>query len=298
MIVILLSILCSTLIILSFKVFEKYKIDLFQAIVANYFSCVALGWIPMTNQMEVGPHIFSEAWFPYSIIMGVLFISIFFLIGLTTQKVGVAPATVAMRLTIIFPIIFAFTFYQETINFPKLVGIVLALIAIVLISMPKKNTPTQKGLESKWLVLLPFIIFFGSGSIDVMVQYVEKSYFSEGGFEAFIILIFGTAGLIGFAVLLYKLLAKGERINGRSVLGGLLLGIPNYGSMYFFFKALNLPGWESSVIFPINNIGIIVTASVAAMVLFRERLSKVNQIGLLCAVASFIFIYLGRGGEI
>lgn len=297
MLIILLSIICSTLIILTFKVFQRFNLNLFQAIVANYISCVALGWLPMTQEMEFGTYLFSTPWFPFAAFMGFLFITIFFLIGTTTQLVGVTPATVAMRLTIIFPIVFAFLFYDESLNALKLIGITLALLAVVMISIKKESTAHLKN-RSKWLLSLPFIIFFGSGFIDVIVQYVEKTYFSQGSFEAFIIFVFGTAGVIGFLIFFPQLLMGRVKFHGRSWIGGLILGIPNYGSMYFFFRALNLPNWESSVIFPINNIGIITMASLAAVFVFKEKLSRLNYIGLVCAVAAFLFIYFGRSAVV
>lgn len=298
MIIIFLSIVCSTLIILTFKVFQRHEINLLQAIVANYFSCVALGWYPMTQQMDVGTYMFSEPWFPFAALMGFLFITIFFLIGLTTQKVGVTAATVAMRLTIIFPIVFAFAFYGETITPLKLIGICLALVAVVMISIKKQNGALNLEEQPKWLLSLPFIIFFGSGTIDVIVQYVEKTYFSNGSFEAFIIFVFGTAGVLGMLMMLVMAALGKVKLHGKSWIGGLILGIPNYGSMYFFFRALNLPNWESSVIFPINNIGIITMASLAAVLIFKERLSRLNYIGLICAISAFLFIYFGRGAVV
>ena len=65
-----------------------------------------------------------------------------------------------------------------------------------------------------------------------------------------------------------------------------MLGVPNYFSLLFLMEALRLPGWRSSVIFPVNNMGIVVLTAVCAALLFREELSQKNFIGILLAVAA------------
>jgi drug/metabolite transporter (DMT)-like permease len=281
-----LSILSSASLLLFFKVFEKYRIDTFHAIVVNYFACVLVG-LPLVNDFEINTDN-GTGWIPLAMMLGTIFISLFFLIGQTTQKMGVSVATVSMKLGYIFPILLAFTVYNETITFIKITGIVLTLLAVVLTSIKKKE---NIQVSSSMMIILPAIIFFGSGLCDSVVQYTEKIYFKNGGFEMFNILIFTTAFLIGLTASIYKWKKNGKSgFDLKTIIGGMLLGIPNYFSIYFLFKALNVERFESSVVFPINNIGIVLTSTILSVMLFREKLSMLNLIGFSFAIVSIVIM--------
>ena len=72
----------------------------------------------------------------------------------------------------------------------------------------------------------------------------------------------------------------------KNILAGIALGIPNYGSIYFLIKALDMHNLESSVIFPVNNVGIVALSVVCARILFNENLSLKNIVGVILAIIS------------
>ena len=76
----------------------------------------------------------------------------------------------------------------------------------------------------------------------------------------------------------------------KSLLAGVLLGLPNYGSIYFLLETFEHSAMESSVLFPINNISIVVLTVLAAIVFFKEKVSKANAVGILMAVLSIAII--------
>jgi drug/metabolite transporter (DMT)-like permease len=68
---------------------------------------------------------------------------------------------------------------------------------------------------------------------------------------------------------------------------GLLLGIPNALSIHFILVALGqLP---AIVVFPIQNIGVIVFTAVSAYLIWRE---KINNYGLIAVLFGIIAIVL------
>jgi len=100
MIYFILVILLNTLLSVLFKMFPKYNIDTFQAIVFNYLTCVITGtWYlganPFTSQQ------LQAAWLPYAIIMGIAFISVFNLIGYCTKTIGITATTISNKLSLI-----------------------------------------------------------------------------------------------------------------------------------------------------------------------------------------------------
>ena len=76
----------------------------------------------------------------------------------------------------------------------------------------------------------------------------------------------------------------------KSIGWGLLIGLSNYTSVYLFMKTLSLPGWESSAVFPIFSFGVVLLSSVAAAVLFVERLSRLQLVGLAVGLVSVVLL--------
>ena len=85
MLTLILCVILNSLIGVIFKLFEKYKIDNFQAIVVNYYVCVATAAI--TFMINPIPHTLTEkSWFTYAILLGVLYILVFNSMATTVQK--------------------------------------------------------------------------------------------------------------------------------------------------------------------------------------------------------------------
>jgi multidrug transporter EmrE-like cation transporter len=98
------------------------------------------------------------------------------------------------------------------------------------------------------------------------------------------------AVLVGTTWLLVLLLRSGEKLLFRSVVGGLVLGVPNVLSFYFLLKALGAFGNSAAFVFPIYNILSMLASAAAAWLLFRERLSPLNRLGLALAVLAIVLI--------
>ena len=180
--------------------------------------------------------------------------------------------------------------YKEQINSLQWIAIILTIFAVVLSSIKNSNDNHEIG-NNKWLLLLPLLIFVGSGISDAIVQFTEKTFFQQKGFEAFLIILFATAGSLGLiAALIHDYRKKENNFTKKNILAGILLGIPNYGSIYFIFKSLNAFPGNSAAVFPINNVGIVVVSTIIAIVLFKEKMNKLNIIGFALAVISIILM--------
>jgi len=287
MIWLLLSISTSSLLMIIFILFKKYKVNTFYAIVVNYFVCVLIA-LAFARNSELSDYITD--WLPLGILLGTFFISLFFIIAKTTQKMGASVTTVAMKLAYVIPIILAFSYYGEHVTVVKVLGISLTILAVIFTSF--KNDKYSKSIDYK-LLIFPVIIFLGSGICDSIVQNVSNKYFENGGFEKFNLVLFLTAFLAGFIVsIINNLKDKRNYFTKRTIIAGIVLGIPNYFSIYFLFKALNIKSWEDSFVFPVNNIGIVIFSTVLAVVIFREKLNKYNLIGLALAVISILVLNL------
>lgn len=205
--------------------------------------------------------------------------------AVSAQKVGVAISSVANKMSLVIPVIAGVVLYNESLFGLKLVGVLMALVAVALVTYPKKGL----NIEKKY-VLLPIIIFFGSGFLDTFFKYVETNLIRTEEIEIFSATLFLVAALVGTSVLMFNRLSKGETLEIKSIIGGFALGIPNYFSIHFLLMALNIPNLESTLIFPINNTGIVLLSTLLAIILFSEKLAKLNWTGIALAVASIALI--------
>ncbi|MFC4722146.1 EamA family transporter [Geojedonia litorea] len=286
MIYLLLSILASTLIFIHFKLFERFKVNTLQAIVVNYIVACTFGLIVYEAPVKVD-EITSSKWFYGAIFLGFLFISIFNVMALTAQRNGLSVASVASKMSVIIPVIFGFYVYHESAGLQKIIGIVLALIAVYLASVKSKTS-----INFKKNLFLPIILFFGSGVIDTSIKYLETTYVPENGIPIFSATIFGFAAIIGLLILSYKFTFENLKFDYKSLIGGTLLGIVNYGSIYYLLKALHFEGLESSTIFTVNNVAIVMVSTLLGLLLFKEHISIKNWIGILLAVISIGLVTL------
>ena len=224
--------------------------------------------------------------------MGVVFISLYNLIGVTTQRIGVAVASVANKLSLVIPFIFSVILYNEELTALKIAGIAVALAAVVLTCYPKKNGEAGNKRGS-WLYLLPVVIFIGSGLLDTMIKYVEQGYLNDSNKDQYLITAFSTAAVIGVVALLIKIFTGKTRLTYKGVLAGIMIGVPNYFSIWCLLQVLKQYAGNSSAIIPINNMGIVLFSAVMAWLMFKERLSALNWMGILLAVGSIALIAYG-----
>lgn len=286
MLAILLSILTASSFSLLFKLYSKLGLNTFQAIVVNYLTAALVGMISI-GQVPFNLSALQQPWFPFAAFLGTFFFINFNQIAISTAMAGVSATTVAAKMSLVIPTFAAIWLYNESLGFYKIIGILLALVSVVLtVRQSKSETKTEGSM------LLPLTIFFIAGALDTVFGYNQRHFLNASNFEAFTITVFFCAFVAGAITTLVRLLMGNLVLDGKSLLGGIAIGIPNYYSVYFLVQALSIPGYGLSVIFPIVNIGIVAFSAVSAFLLFREKLSWVNWLGIgLALVAIYL---LGR----
>jgi len=291
MIYLILSIVCSSLLVVSFKLFDRNNIPVFPAIVFNYLAATATAFVFLPDKSSIyDGSILSNDWVPFALGLGSLFILIFNLTSKTTVQYGVSTASVAMKLGLVFPVMLAFLVYGESYNALKLLGIVLAFIAVILSSI-KSNGKELNSSKSSFAIL-PMLVFIGSGACDSLTQFANKTYLTNSGMEEFSFFLFVAAALIGFILLMAQILTGKTKLTSKIIIGGTLLGIANYFSFLFILKALSAISWGSSVVFPVSNLGTVALTTIIGILFFKEQISKVNFTGLVFAAGAIVLIIL------
>jgi len=280
LIYLLFSVLISTLLYVIFKLFKRYQVNTFHAIIFNYFTAFSLGFLMSDSRLSPS-EVTSSDWFIGSVFLGLLFIVIFTIMGITAQRSGMAVTSVASKMSVVIPVVFGLIVYNESAGFLKISGIVLALVAVYLASVKSKEGFQWRN------IIFPILLFLGSGIIDTSLKFMQINYVSETQFPIFSTTIFGFAGLFG---VIYMFLKQNQKIHWRSILGGIVLGIPNYFSILFLLKALSSEGLESSMVFTVNHVSVVMLSTLVGLIAFREKLLPKNWVGIGLAIVSIYLV--------
>lgn len=293
MIYLLLTILANVAIFMAFRAFSHFRVNTFPAIITNYMVCVITGMLytgPQTVVSKLDP---GANWFIFAGFLGIIFVSTFFLMARTTQLRGVAVATVASKMSLAIPVVFSlFIFKIATGNLDtwNYLGIGLAFIAILMVSKPRDPASARARVSLKTLGL-PLAVFFMGGVIDTSLNYANHHWITTALEPVFPILTFAFAFTWGIIFCIIKKIS----FTKKDILAGILLGIPNYFSIFLQLKALSAFDNNGAIVYPSLNIGIIIASTLAAVLFFKEKLARINQIGVVLAI---IVIFLLSHQEI
>ncbi len=285
MIPLLLSITASTLIFVVFKLFDRFRVHTFSGIVFNYITASICGFVAYEGSISA-QDLVATSWFPFAAGLGALFIIVFNLMALTTQRSGLSVVSVATKMSVVVPIVFGLWYYKESLGLLKGLGIFFALIAVYLASVKG-----QGGVQiSRNALILPLLVFLGSGVIDTSIKYLEDTYVGRNEVPIFSGTIFLSAAILGVLVIIIQSFRGNFHVTIKNVVGGIALGIPNYFSVYFLVQALRSGLFESSGIFTVNNVAIVMSSTLLGIIAFRERLTFKNWIGIILAIVSIILV--------
>ncbi|RDE72255.1 DMT family transporter [Aggregatibacter segnis] len=283
----IIAVLCSVAVSVLLKVARKRNIVIQQAIAFNYIVALSLSWFllkPDFKGLEFTDFIAQSENTPIFLALGILLPSVFIIMSKAVEFAGIVRSDAAQRLSLFLPILAAFLIFHETLSQSKVVGIVLAFVGLFcLLSKPNEQSAVDfrgvLGLVGVW---------FGYGIIDILFKQVAKS---GGAFPTTLFIAFSLAACIMFIYLLFKR----TQWNVASFIGGIILGVLNFFNILFYIKAHQSFGANPTLVFAGMNIGVICLGTITGALIFKEKISKVNWLGIvfsLCAI--FCLYYLDK----
>ncbi|QQL51111.1 DMT family transporter [Mucilaginibacter ginkgonis] len=282
MIYILLAICFSVTVSVLFKLARRYSIDVFQAITWNYFTAILLTWLflkPQFSQLDGAPvYLYS--------ILGFLLPTLFVAVAASVRVTGIMRTDTAQRISLIVPIAAAYFYFNEQLSAVKIAGIAVGFIAVLLLlSKPGRQTPNRTG-GSVWIY--PLIVFLGFGLVDILFKQVALTKTISFGTSLFVVYVIAFAlSIIG---LLYLIISGKARFQFRYIVFGWILGIANFGNILFYVKAHQSFSKSPSIVFSAMNIGVITLGTLIGTIIFKEKTSWLNRIGIGLAIAAVIII--------
>ncbi len=287
MIAFIVAVVFNTLLGLIFKYFSKYKVQAYPAIIINYLVCTIIGWALYHKEL-LSPGFWQADWVPYGLSLGIVFSLGFYLASQCVAHHGMGLTSMMQKVSMIITVLYAIIFFQESAGFIKWTGIVLATAAIVLINWNFEKTENQE--KSKlWILVLPILVFLVNGMIDTTIFHVKSTDIlnvDEGHFSTAIFSMAACLGLVAGTVLLFM---RKISFTKKEVLAGIILGVPNFISIYAVLLAIET-GWGGTVLFPLLNISIIVLSTAAGYFIFAEKTGRIKILGLILAILAIVLI--------
>lgn len=284
MIYLFLSIFFSTLILVVFRLFTRFQVNTFQAIVFNYIVAFAVGF-GLYGSMWSNDLVSQGSWIPFTFIIGVLFITLFLIMGKSAQENGIGITSVTVKMSLAIPVVLAIYIYAESVYLAKVLGVIAALIGVFLITYQKKSEKKARS-GNYWFLI---ILFLGSGALDTLLNYVEKKALGDLSPALFSAIGFGIAGCIGLLVLFVALIMGKQHLKWKNILAGILLGIPNYFSIYFLIMAIREP-MDDSITYALNNVGIVMASFALGIIFFKESVTRLKLIGGIIAIVAILLL--------
>jgi drug/metabolite transporter (DMT)-like permease len=282
--IVLAAILVSWIFVL-FKMFPKYGVSTFPAIVINYVTACICGFIFFGHTLKQEAFLHTS-WIPYVVLCGFLFIGLFLLMGISSQKNGVSLTSVTVKMSMAISMLMMIFSYNEKVGVVKILGIFIATLAVLSMSISKKEAKNSKDKNGSLLLVL---LFIGCGVLDFTLNYVQNFHLEYLSIPLFSAIGLGSAGVIGTIILLFLLGKKKESINRNTLIGGILLGVPNYFSIFFIIQSYSTTSWSDSTVLAVMNVLTVLTSTLVGVFAFSEKLDRLKWIGL---VSAFFAIYL------
>ena len=277
---IILSILCSTGILIVFKLGDRIGANTRHIIVVGYLVSALSGSIIFS----VTPLDVPWPWHLIAVIEGTAFYAVFRLMAISAQSSGISITGIASKMSVVIPLVIGIVWLGETVNLLIASGVVCGLLAIWLTVGKRENV-----VGWYW----PLLVFMGTGLVDASFKLFQVYGLSGADTPAFLVTVFFFASVSG---LLHHMTYSDRLINRRSMLAGMVLGLINLGSAYFLMMALAIPSMASIFVYSVINFGVVVLAVLLALTVFREPIDGKGRVGLAVAVASIALLYVGHTG--
>jgi drug/metabolite transporter (DMT)-like permease len=279
---------------LFFSFSTRTGVNSFHAIVSNYFICILLSLCFLPDIYVLASIDLDSIWIKLSLLTGALFPLSFYLMALAIEKVNVSVASVANKMSLVIPVTFNLLFLQadgRDMSALNITGICIALPAILMASSKKTDTILMKEPSSR-NYLLPLLVSLTAGIIDTLINFISSAYLSPKEQSLFPLFTFMAAAGIGSFIIGARVYLNKEKIEAKSIIGGIILGLPNFFSIYFLLKTFDDFNNDGAFLFPFLNIAVIIISSLAGVLLFKEKLSKLNIAGVILAFISICMIFL------
>ena len=267
-----------------FRLLPRFGVTNLYAIITNYFTCFLIGSL-IHGRSTIDSTVVSEMWFPYALFLSLTFILFFNVNAFTIQKVGMIITSVFQKLSLVAPAFLGILLFGEAGTLFKYVALALTITSIFLINYSSDADQQMKETMKKYWQW-PLLVFAGSALIEGVLFFAQETGKVKDAGIVFTSDLFFMAGCWG---LLFMIVTRRFDVKWQDIVAGICIAIPNFFTIYLIIVGLD-NGWDGSILFPLNNVGVIVGAAIVGILAFKEKLNKLNVLGLAMALVAVILI--------
>lgn len=284
MLYLILSIIGSLSVGVLLKIIKKLPIDIYQIIIINYISTVGLSSLIFKPSYSM-----ADSNFPFVLVitLGLLLPSIFIFQYLSIKYTGIIKTDIAQRMSLFIPIIASIFIFKENITMLRYLSLFLGFIAVYFIL--SKADKDSKELSAKNVLFL-ICVFVGFGVIDILFK--QMALYSIVAYTTTLSSVFVLALI--FSLIFYSIFCIVKKIplkiTNHTLLFGIVIGVLNFGNIYFYLNAHKAFSDNPTIVFAGMNYGVIVFGTLIGYFGFKEKLSKKNAIGLLLAIIAIALL--------
>jgi len=284
MLFLLLSIICSVSVGILLKIAKRYSIDIVQVITVNYALAIALCYFSFSPDISVIDK--NSPWEIY-IPLAILLPSVFLILASSIKNMGIVKTDIAQRLSLFIPILASYFIFQEQFSQFKLIGLAVAFPAMILILSRNKSADNN---QNKWIY--PALVLLGFGIIDVFFKQIalQKSF----PYTTSLFVVFCLAFAVALLFTGYSVFVQKKKLQSVNFIFGSILGILNFGNILCYLKAHKAFADNPSTVFASMNMGVIILGSLAGILLFKEKVTLKNYVGIALALVAVVFITLSQ----
>ena len=218
------------------------------------------------------------------VVTGALYTGGMFLSMTTMGRSGASIAASVSQLSVTVPVTVSVLVYGESLRGLKLLGVAVAVAALPFLAYKRKgdrNGPVDSSLVPLMATMLV---------VQGFAQLSSKALVA-GGLEAernmFFIAVFTSATLLATPL---AVRVRDQVVFPRDA--GFGVGLGAFNMLTNMSILLALRSVPASLFFPLNGSGGLMLTTFAATLLFRERISRVNALGVALTLAAVVLINL------
>lgn len=281
MLFLLLAILSSASMALALRFFRDPAGNRYGIILGNYLTCILLAALLTPREQSLLQTCPATLWM--GVVSGLFYVAALVLMQSSVHRSGAGLSSAFARLGLLVSLLVSILWFGERPGPVQLLGVLLVLAALVLIRSGDEGGRAKKGF---WLLLLTLLCSGGADAMSkVFEQLGDPSQSTHFFFWLFLTALLLTAGLA-----LAERLRRGKRLLLRELAAGVAVGVPNYFSSWLLLLALQrLPAFLA---YPVYSTGTILLVLGAGALLFRERLTRRQGVGIGLILAALVLLNL------
>ncbi len=269
MIYLILSILMAVIIVNMLKYYQhKFSASILIVFMANYFTAALLSYL-------LYPFSFKTLYaFDYisGIMIGTLFLINFLVLQKNIRENGMSLSIAIMRVSLIIPIVASHFIFKELIYIHNKIGILLIIATFVFLGKMKNKTG----------FLFLIMLFFLTGISDFGMKVYE--FYGKNTINTYLFFLFSSALILNIIIVIVRKI----KFNKNAFYFGLLLGVPNLLTSYFFMKSLiNVP---AVIAYPMLGAGITIFSILTDKFIWHSKISRTQIAFLIVLIFGIILI--------